>query len=89
MQTSTDNAGTFINLVHDYNTHDKLQESCQKKKTFRVVLAATNDATYECACTLFTSKLYTSYHNIAIIALIIFEIISVLLEIPFDRGWPW
>jgi len=32
MQTSTDNAGTFINLVHDYNTHDKLQESCQKKK---------------------------------------------------------
>jgi hypothetical protein len=36
MQTSTDNVGIFINLVHDYNTRDKLQESCNKK-TFRTM----------------------------------------------------
>jgi hypothetical protein len=41
MQTSTDNVGIFINLVHDYNTRDKLQQ----KYFSRSVLAATNDAT--------------------------------------------
>jgi len=45
MQTSTDNVGIFINLVHDYNTRDKVQESCTKKYYPCNVLAATNDAT--------------------------------------------
>jgi len=36
MQTSTDNVGIFINLVHDYNTRDKLRESCNKN-TFRTM----------------------------------------------------
>jgi len=67
----------------------RCRKAAQKKYFPCNVLAATNDTTYERASTFLTSKLYTSSHNIAMIALIIFEVVSAHLEIPFDRGWPW
>jgi hypothetical protein len=42
MQTSTDKVGICINLLHDYKTRDKLQET---NLVLAYVLAATNDTT--------------------------------------------